>query len=130
MYHPALHLISQKLALQFTRFAAATLFATAVSFTPAASAQIAIETPFEQTGLNPNVTISADMNQDGIADIVTANGCSGCDPSVGLNSFNSVSVLLGNGDGRFRSKMSFPVGVQPLDVAVGDFNRDGVLDVV
>src|SRR5947209_4140201 len=127
MYHRALHLISQKLSSPFTRTTAATILATAMLFAPAAIAQIAFETPFEQTGLTPEVTISADMNHDGIADIVTANGCSS---SCGLGQgFNSVSVLLGNGDGRFRNKISFATGAQPLDVVVGDFNRDGVLDV-
>jgi uncharacterized repeat protein (TIGR01451 family) len=129
MYRPAPHRISKHFSLPFT-LAATTIIAVVILFAPAATAQIAFETPFEQTGLTPETTISADMNQDGIADIVTANGCSGCDPSIGVDSFNSVSVLLGNGDGRFRSKLSFPVGVQPLDVAVGDFNHDGVLDVV
>src|ERR1700759_1918310 len=102
MFDPAPHPLSQRLTLTFTRITAAAILATAMLVPPAASAQIAIEPPFEQTGLTPEATIAADMNQDGIPDIVSANGCSSCGNGQG---FNSVSVLLGNGDGRFRNKM-------------------------
>src|SRR5262249_6003373 len=40
----------------------------------------------------------------------------------------SVAVSLGNGDGTFRSPLGFPVGGNPLDVALGDLNGDGKLD--
>src|SRR5262249_51253237 len=49
---------------------------------------------------------------------------------------NSVSVLLGNGDGSFDfldndpTEGSFLVGSSPRAVAVGDVNGDGVLDLV
>jgi hypothetical protein len=40
-----------------------------------------------------------------------------------------VSVLLGNGAGGFGAAIPFAVGSQPQTVALGDFNRDGILDV-
>src|SRR5207253_7441853 len=40
-----------------------------------------------------------------------------------------ISVLLGNGDGTFRTAQSLSVGSRPSFVAVGDFNRDGVKDL-
>ncbi len=43
---------------------------------------------------------------------------------------NTVSVLLGNGDGAFRPKVDYGTGLTPTSVAVGDFNRDGKLDLV
>ncbi len=56
---------------------------------------------------------------DGVIDLATAN-CSR----------NSVSVLLGNGDGTFQTQHIFGAefGSFPA-VAVGDFNGDGVPDL-
>jgi hypothetical protein len=59
-----------------------------------------------------------DFNHDGIPDLAVANFGS-----------NTVSVLLGNGDGSFQSAVEYPVGVTPSYVAVADFNKDGALDL-
>src|SRR5205814_9030079 len=40
-----------------------------------------------------------------------------------------VSVLLGNGDGSFRTKTDWPTGVNSRDVSIGDFDGDGHLDL-
>ena len=42
---------------------------------------------------------------------------------------NSVSVLLGQGDGTFAAAQDFGVGNGPLSVTVGDFNGDGQPDL-
>jgi Calx-beta domain/FG-GAP-like repeat/FG-GAP repeat len=53
-------------------------------------------------------------------DLVVANGLS-----------NSVSVLLGNGDGTFQTPaQSFATGSGPFALTVGDLDNDGNLDVV
>jgi len=39
-------------------------------------------------------------------------------------------VLLGNGDGSFQGARNFGAGDRPFSVAVGDFNGDGVQDLV
>lgn len=65
----------------------------------------------------------ADLNNDGAVDLVSGN----------LGNFVSttnVGVLLGNGDGTFRSAVSFNAGPGPLGVATGDFNGDESIDVV
>ena len=42
---------------------------------------------------------------------------------------NSVSVLLGKGDGTFGLKQDFPVGTTPTAITVADFNGDGFNDL-
>ena len=42
---------------------------------------------------------------------------------------NNVSILVGNGDGSFSTGITFPVGDTPTSVSVGDFDKDGKLDL-
>jgi FG-GAP-like repeat len=42
---------------------------------------------------------------------------------------NTVSILVGNGDGTFQTRVDFPAGSLPRTIATGDFNRDGKLDL-
>jgi hypothetical protein len=67
-----------------------------------------------------------DFNGDGRLDLVVTHS-NGIVPSV---PGNTISVLLGNGDGTFQPGQQFSVGDRPTSVAVGDFNGDGKLDVV
>jgi hypothetical protein len=64
-----------------------------------------------------NNNLVADLNGDGIPDLA----------GTGVN---VASVMLGNGDGTFRPKVNFPVGGQTQDLAAGDFNGDGIVDLV
>jgi hypothetical protein len=61
----------------------------------------------------------ADFNHDGIVDICVAN----------IN-VDTVSILLGLGDGRFGPQQSIPVGDLPRGIAVLDVDGDGDEDVV
>jgi hypothetical protein len=70
-------------------------------------------------GAKPLAVAVADVNRDGKADLVVANKDS-----------NTVSVLLGNGNGTFQSAVNVSVGVNPVAVAVADLNRDGIPDLV
>jgi hypothetical protein len=68
----------------------------------------------------PGVAINrGDFNNDGIIDLVTANN----------SSTNSVSVYLGRADGTFASPVTTATGHQANDLAFGDFNNDGKLDI-
>jgi hypothetical protein len=51
------------------------------------------------------------------------------DLTVVNNGENSVSVLLGNGDGSFQNQTKYLVGDHPTSVAIGDFNNDNKLDL-
>src|SRR5205823_1131019 len=44
------------------------------------------------------------------------------------NSAN-VSILLGNGDGTFATAVNYAAGTESNSVVVGDWNRDGKLDL-
>ncbi len=68
-----------------------------------------------------------DFNGDGIPDLAVAN-CGNCSYYSYIT--DTVTVLLGNGDGTFTTKSSPTVGMAPEYVAVGDFNGDGILDLV
>jgi hypothetical protein len=70
------------------------------------------------TGANPTSVIATDFNGDGRLDLAVTNYYS-----------NTVSILLGNGDGTFQNHVDFGVGGGASSVVAGDFNRDGRLDL-
>jgi hypothetical protein len=79
-------------------------------------------------GFDPGSVAVGDFNGDGVQDVVVASVDSYlCDPGPQLC---NVWVLLGNGDGTFQTPQFFGAGDIPYAVAVGDFNGDGVQDLV
>ncbi len=74
--------------------------------------------PTFATGANPVEQASGDFNGDGHADLAVVN-----------QNANTISVMLGNGDGSFRPKTDYGTGTTPLSVATGDFNGDGKTDL-
>ncbi|HWT00602.1 MAG TPA: FG-GAP-like repeat-containing protein [Pyrinomonadaceae bacterium] len=64
---------------------------------------------------------AGDFNNDGKTDLAASGNAAG-----------NVSFLLGNGAGGFTQTAGSPVkaGLDPFDVAAGDFNNDGRLDLV
>jgi len=76
-------------------------------------------TPINSVGRAPQAMTVGDFNGDGLLDLATVNSTS-----------DDVSVLIGNGNGTFRSAVSFGVGKIPLAVVSQDMDRDGILDLV
>lgn len=73
------------------------------------------------TGTSPLSLIVSDFNRDGILDLAVAN----TDPQD-----NSISVLLGNGDGTFQTQQKYPIPPNAYSVASVDVNSDGFPDLI
>ena len=69
-------------------------------------------------GKNPTSVTTGDFNGDGFTDLVTTN--------IGDN---TLSVLLGNGDGTFKEQTQVQATRDPRALVVNDFNGDGRLDL-
>ncbi len=73
--------------------------------------------------------VAGDLNKDGNPDLIAITSYT----SESGESPGDVHVMLGNGDGTFDADVTYPIGVggrtATVTVAVGDFNRDGNLDV-
>jgi serine/threonine protein kinase len=69
-------------------------------------------------GFRPLYVAAGDFNGDGNLDLAVSNMHG-----------DSVSVLLGNGDGTFRPALEFPAGIEPHSIVAADFNGDGKIDL-
>jgi VCBS repeat protein/List-Bact-rpt repeat protein/FG-GAP repeat protein len=69
-------------------------------------------------GPNPVAEVTGDFNGDGKTDVAVAN----------INA-NTISVVLGNGDGTFQAPVSYAVGNGPAGIVAGYFKGDGKLDL-
>jgi hypothetical protein len=81
------------------------------TFTPASGSPITV-------GNFPEAVEIGDFNNDGVLDLAVANA-----------NDDTISILLGNGNGTFTAVAPAPTGGFPLYLAVADFNHDGAADI-
>lgn len=70
----------------------------------------------------PRSLTTGDLNNDGYSDIVVGN--------FGSGPKGSLSIFLNDGQGGFRHRPVFSLDANPKDTEIGDFNNDGILDLV
>lgn len=71
-----------------------------------------------KVGKNPTTITTGDLNHDSFTDLVTTNIAS-----------NTLSILLGNGDGTFKDQVQLHVCQEPRALVMADFNQDEHADV-
>ena len=69
-------------------------------------------------GSQPEGIAADDFDGDGATDLATANYL-----------MNTVSVLLGNGDGTYETSVSYPVANRPIALTSGLFDGDNIPDL-
>jgi Bacterial Ig-like domain (group 3)/FG-GAP-like repeat/IPT/TIG domain len=105
--------------------------------TPTTAIAFASAMNYSSGGFSPGAVVIADVNRDGILDLLVAN------QGGGSSGHGTVGVLLGKGDGTFRSVVTYDSGgTSGLDcqnyepcapiaaLAVADVNGDGKPDIV
>jgi hypothetical protein len=101
-----------------TKRPASTLNPGALSFLPAVS--------YSSGGDTVSAVAVADVNGDGIPDLIAPNVCSTSTDCTN----GSVGVLLGNGDGTFQPAITYLAAREIDAVSVADVNGDGKPDLV
>jgi hypothetical protein len=76
------------------------------------------------TSTSPRNLVVADLNGDAKPDLLVTT------PDYNGFRHDTVSVLLGNGNGTFQAQQTFATGQQPRGVAVADVSSDGRSDVI
>src|SRR5687768_3843995 len=93
--------------------------ASGLMFPPGACTDFNFERPgITSTPQIQSAIATADINQDGIPDVV-----------VTIQDLDFVSIYLGNNDGTFQVERNFAAGDAPAGVAISDLNRDGEFDL-
>jgi hypothetical protein len=107
------------------------------------TASVTVSSPAPGGGVS-NVLFLSVINEEPAVGLAVKNACAGTPGVVAdfnsdgkldvgmldLAFFDSISIMLGRGDGTFRTKASYATADVPWAAATGDFNGDGKLDLV
>jgi subtilase family serine protease len=75
----------------------------------------------DTSGASPSQALLVDLNGDGILDMATSNASF---------SGGTMSVLIGNGDGTFKTPTTYATNAKfTYAISSGDFNNDGIVDL-
>ena len=101
----------------------ALLAAIFAAFTGMALSQDSFMMHYTASGIGGSLVNRGDFNNDGIPDLIVGNNGGTSTSGFGI------SILLGKGDGRFQNPLNSAQELGTFDMAIGDFNGDGKLDV-
>jgi Bacterial Ig-like domain (group 3)/FG-GAP-like repeat len=88
---------------------------------------------YDSGGISPGSIAIADVNGDGLPDVVVGNACVTGEQNCGGGGAGdgNVGVLFGNGDGTLQPVVVYDAGGRnPSAIAIADINRDGTLDLI
>lgn len=111
---PTTFFVGERVPIDLAQFSASL---TPPGFIPAASSDLFPESTIA-TGQDPVAVIGSNFTTSGNFDLAVAN-----------HTNNTVSILLGNGDGTFTSGGTLATGAGPVAEATTDFNSDGIPDL-
>ncbi|HEY0702606.1 MAG TPA: FG-GAP-like repeat-containing protein [Candidatus Acidoferrales bacterium] len=75
-------------------------------------------------GAGPSWIVTGNFHQT-----LTSDPATNVDMIVANENANTLTVLLGNGDGTFQPPLTVTTGTTPTSIAVADFNNDGISDL-
>jgi hypothetical protein len=120
---PATFFVGDRVPVSLTTFAPS-LTSAGISSPSAPATTVAPLTNYV-VGNSPAFVATADLRGAGVNDLIVANSAD-----------NTLSVLLGNGDGTFGAQTTFPTATTPVSIASGQFNNgasasntDNILDL-
>lgn len=105
---PATFFVGQRIPVSLSTYSSSLVSGAGISGTSSTENPLANYA----TGNDPSFVATTSLRDNGVNDLLVANSAD-----------NTVSVLLGNGDGTFGTQVTYPTGTDPVSIATGQFNN-------